>query len=265
MRALLTAYWEFATLRYVRYLDGFRRRRTDVMVRISPRAWRIAEPANGESQINPSSARMLSTDAPYPPPALHQKHVMHAMLYAERISALESWPRGARIAEIGVAYGAFTAEVLEKTDPSLFDAYDLFNLHERETLWGRPTTEIFDNKTQRKFYEDRFAEPIAAGRLRTFEGDGATEIAKRGPNAYDVIYIDGDHTYLGVMRDTKAAISVISPRGLLVFNDYILYDEGGHKYGIVPVVNDLCITHGWRVLYLALNTEMFCDIALARQ
>ena len=204
-------------------------------------------------------------ETPYPPPALHQRHVIGARLYADRLSALESWPRGGRIAEIGVAYGAFTAKVFANTAPSLFDAYDLFNLHERETLWGRPTPEIFDGKTQRKFYEDRFAEPLATGRLRIFEGDGATEIAKRGPNAYDIIYIDANHSYLSVMKDATAAISVISPTGLLVFNDYVLYDRVGAKYGVVAVVNQLCIDHGWRVLYLALNREMFCDIALVRQ
>jgi SAM-dependent methyltransferase len=202
--------------------------------------------------------------APYPPPALRAEHVAQARLFANRVDALGSWPKGAHVAELGVAYGGFTDKILRRTEPARFDAFDLFRLHELEKLWNRPTTEIFEGKTQRRFYEDRFADEVASGRLRTFEGDSSAGIAARPPESYDVIYIDGDHSYPGVMKDAEAAIGALKPGGILVFNDYVLYDKTGGRYGVVPVVNALCVEKGWRVFYLALNREMFCDIALVR-
>jgi hypothetical protein len=51
--------------------------------------------------------------------------------------------------------------------------------------------------------------------------------------------------------------------GTLIFNDYIMMDHWhSTPYGVVPVVNDFCINRGWRIVYLALNPQMFCDIAL---
>ncbi|MCM2511256.1 hypothetical protein ACVCIC_04940 [Burkholderia glumae] len=37
------------------------------------------------------------------------------------------------------------------------------------------------------------------------------------------------------------------------------------EYGIVPVVNEMVVNQGWKVIGFALQKDMFCDIAIQRQ
>lgn len=208
----------------------------------------------------------MTAGLPLPLP-LRREHVQGARLYATRDDALEALPTGGRVAEIGVAYGDFSERLCDALSPALFDAYDLFRLHEIEVIWGRRSAETFHGRSHRGFYEERFAERIAAGEMRLFEGDSSTLMANSCPDQfYEVIYIDGDHSYDGVCRDTQAALAKIKRHGYLVFNDYIMADHTGNApYGVVQVVNKLCVSGDWRVHYLALQAAMFCDICLVRQ
>jgi hypothetical protein len=194
---------------------------------------------------------------------LQQNSVASARVFATRVDALAFWPRGAAVAELGVAFGDYTQLILERTEPKLFDAYDIFVLHKHVMMMGRNTAETFKGKTHRQWYEARFCREIDAGRLRIFEGDGAEQISKSAGPFYDVIYIDADHTEPAVQRDVDASIRRLKPSGLLVFNDYVRFDRYGNTLGVMPVANDLCRNHGWRVEYVALEKEGHLDIALS--
>ena len=98
-------------------------------------------------------------------------------------------------------------------------------------------------------------------------GDSAEILATLPERHFDVIYIDGDHSLEGVRRDADAAARVLKPDGFLVFNDSVLFDYidcHHYDYGIIHVVNELCVRHGWRVEYLALEAGMNCDTCVRR-
>lgn len=53
--------------------------------------------------------------------------------------------------------------------------------------------------------------------------------------------------------------------GVLIFNDYIMFDHIRHApYGDVQVVNEMVVNDGWNVIGLALHRDLFCDIAIVR-
>lgn len=88
---------------------------------------------------------------------------------------------------------------------------------------------------------------------------------KQPNSTYDVIYIDGDHSYEGVLRDADVSARKLKSNGILIFNDYIIFDHVlGDPYGVVPVVHEFCVNRGWQVLFFALQNQLFCDIALGR-
>jgi hypothetical protein len=201
------------------------------------------------------------------PPALSDEHISYgARLFAERTSALVVLPTGGRVAELGVGFGDFSQELLSHLKPASFHAYDTFPWRDSDDLWGRPARDTLQGRTHREFYEERFALELANGTLELFEGDSTTMLAEAPDDFYDVIYVDAEHTYDAVSADAAVATRKLRSDGFLVFNDYIIYDHFGRmSYGIVPVVNQLCVEDGWVVAYLALHSEMFCDICLRRR
>lgn len=199
-------------------------------------------------------------------PALDQVHVAGAKLYADRVTALDIIPPGGRIAEVGVALGCFSEVILAKLKPSRFDAFDLFRLHEVDHFWGKSSDEWFAGRTHKAHYEHRFSSAIEAGVMHVHEGDSARRLAEMPDAAYDMLYIDGDHSYEGALKDAEVAAQKLAPGGFLVFNDYIMADHvTGAPYGVVPVVNEFCVNRGWSVAYFALQHQLFCDIGLQKR
>ena len=206
-------------------------------------------------------------DASPPTARLTQAHIATGTLYADRAAALEHLPRGGVVAEVGVGCGDFSQIMLDALRPSAFHAIDLFPWQPDYVLWGRRAEDTLQGKTHHEYFVDRFAASIADGQTTVHVGDSAEILATLPERHFDVIYIDGDHTLEGVRRDADAAARILKPDGFLVFNDYVLFDyiDGRrYDYGIVPVVNELCVRHGWRVEYLALETGMHCDICIRK-
>lgn len=202
-------------------------------------------------------------------PLIQAHHVDGAKLYASRHDLIADLPRPlACIAEVGVAFGNFSQFLIETLCPERFVAFDLFRFHEMESAWGTPTSETLRGMTHLEFYRDRFA--TYAERVVCEEGDSAETLAAYPDNHFDMIYIDGDHTYEQVKADADNAKRKLKPDGLLIFNDYIIHDythdapwpQG--EYGIVPVVNEIVVNEDWRVFGFALNRYLFCDIGICR-
>lgn len=198
-------------------------------------------------------------------PAISSEHIASAKLYANRADMVlglkDRLPSQPSVCEVGVALGDFSEFLLNVLQPRQFIAMDLFGLDQLEVLWGRPTREIFQGKSHAQYYRDRFSSPS----VRVMEGDSVAALSSLPDRSLDLIYIDGDHSYEGVKADTAQAISKVTTDGLLIFNDYILYDHiQMGEYGVVQAVNELVSQTDWRIVGFALQYAMFCDIALQR-
>jgi hypothetical protein len=68
-----------------------------------------------------------------------------------------------------------------------------------------------------------------------------------------------------VKRDIDVARCKVKDGGLLVFNDYIVWSYVEMEpYGVVAAVNELCTEDKWEMIYLALPSHMYCDVALKK-
>jgi hypothetical protein len=68
-----------------------------------------------------------------------------------------------------------------------------------------------------------------------------------------------------VHKDLSVAGHKVVPGGILVMNDYVMYDPFlGAPYGVIHATNEFCLEHGWELVYLALQQHMFNDVALRK-
>jgi hypothetical protein len=198
-------------------------------------------------------------------PALESRHMPDARLFANRndlIACLTSL-RGGVVVEIGVAQGEFSQILLTALEPSRFYALDTFELHLIPMVWGIPTKELLQGKSHLEFYSDRFSS--LGDRLVIKQGLSDESLKTLPDDHFDLIYIDAGHDYDSVKRDAELSRQKLKDDGVLIFNDYIMFDHIRQApYGVVQVVNEMVVNDGWKVIGLALHHDLFCDIAIVR-
>jgi Methyltransferase domain len=200
---------------------------------------------------------------PYPP--LAAEHLIGAKLYATRNDLIADLPiaAGSAIAEIGVMRGDFSFCLMERLKPRKLVAFDLFDCHHTPQIYGVPSSEFFKGMTQLDYFRAQM-EPFDDA-VVIEQGLTKDTLPKYAGHALDMVYIDAGHTYEDVAFDARAASAMVNNAGILVFNDYIMFDHILHApYGVVPVVNEMVVNQGWQVIGLALERQMFCDIAIRR-
>jgi hypothetical protein len=200
-------------------------------------------------------------------PTLETEHLnKNAKLFVNREDMINSFDLGPapKLAEIGVAFGNFSEVMINKYKPSKFVAIDTFVMHEFNAHWGVPKEETLGNLTHLEYYKNRFADHADIMEFKvgmSFDG-----IADTPDNYFDLIYLDADHGYDYVKRDADISVTKLKQDGILVFNDYIMYDHcAGVEYGVVQVVNEMVVYGDWEIVGFALQRDMFCDIAIKRK
>ncbi len=169
---------------------------------------------------------------------------------------------GGAVAEVGVGLGDFSVLLLDLLSPSSFVGVDSFVLDRLETMWDRPTAEIFGGLSHLEYYRRRLA-PF--GDVVRIEAGLSWDAFERCPDAaFDLVYVDAGHDEVDVARDLAVAVRKVTPGGLIIANDYVLVDHLGAPYGVVQAVNRLVVDSDWRVVGLALHPQMYCDVALRR-
>lgn len=204
---------------------------------------------------------------PKPIPQLPTDLLENAKIVPSRKHILPLLPRGLVWAEVGVALGGFSREILKVCAPTHFLAIDLFDLHQLEQLWGTSTTELFAGKTHLEYYKDSFRAEIAKGVVQVIEGDSAASLASLPDQFIDALYLDADHTYEGVKRDLNALLPKMKPNGYLILNDYTFLENVGSKdeYGVIQAGHEFMLDNNWEMIFLALERFMFCDVCLRRK
>lgn len=204
---------------------------------------------------------------PKTPERLGEEHVSpDARLFADRRQILSLVESGCVFVEVGVGLGHFTHHVLDVLHPKRYDAIDLFDLHEMPELWGAPPAEIFGDLTHEQFYRNQFSGQIEAGAVRVLRGDSQGLLAKYDASSVDAVYLDATHLYENVSAELREAARIVKNNGLIILNDYIMYDHRTYaEYGVVQAANEFIVKNGWEVVAFALQYEMYSDIAIRRK
>ncbi|MEM7267929.1 MAG: class I SAM-dependent methyltransferase [Pseudomonadota bacterium] len=158
---------------------------------------------------------------------LPQELLADTRLFAHRELMLEAMPKGGKVAEIGVAQGAFSAKILSICAPDelvLIDPWDA----DIEAYSENSYTAI-----QRKM-----AAEIEAGQVTLARGYSGQMVPNYADDYFDWVYVDGAHDYASVKEDLALCARVVKPGGVIAGHDYLRWVSGTDRYGVLEAVNE---------------------------
>lgn len=173
-------------------------------------------------------------------------------------------PREGTVAEVGVARGDFSRQILDRTAPERLHLIDPW-IHQAREDYANDPNNWSDEEGDAVHHQVSvaFAGEVAAGRVvihRAF----STDVAPTLPDeSLDWVYIDGMHTRDAVAADLEAFHAKIKPDGLILGHDYAKHPEAqAMDFGVVEAVN--AFVRERNCVFVALTNEFYPTYVLAR-
>lgn len=185
---------------------------------------------------------MLTVSAPTPAPTpisiqlfpTRNEMIVH---YYNMLKSLSTMP--IKIIEIGVFKGEFLNYLYKNCQPSIIDAIDLFD---GEMCSGNADGNYVTHYNMNVSYNELLRK-YENTNVNIIKADSSTYLNSVDNNSYDIIYIDGDHTYNGVKKDLEAAFKAIKHNGYIMGHDYEMNMKKAHtayNFGVKQAVDNFC-------------------------
>ena len=151
------------------------------------------------------------------------------------------------IAEIGIFKGDFLKFLYENCNASKINAIDLF---QGTTPSGNEDGNFLTYYDMNKSYnelKEKYKDTI----VTLHKSDSSTFLNTLNDNYYDIIYIDGDHSYNGVKKDLIASYNKIKNNGYIMGHDYEMnMKKANHHYefGTKQAVDEFCVNYNQKIL-----------------
>ncbi len=158
-----------------------------------------------------------------------------------------------RILEIGIFKGEFFDYIVDACNPQIMDGVDFF-----EGIAGSGDADG-NNFTYCNIGEsylqlcEKYAN-IFTINLHKMSSNSFFNIVNN--NYYDIIYIDGDHSYEGVKSDLDNAYNKIRPGGYIMGHDYEMNMEKArthYEFGVKRAVTEFCDKYNQTIVAKAMD------------
>lgn len=180
----------------------------------------------------------------HPAPELPASKLEGCEVLPNRMMLLDRVAKGGVMAEIGVDRGDFSLEILTRCKP---DRLHLFDIDISRLVNPAIKAELARGD----------------GRVTTHVGDSSANMSQMPDACFDMVYIDGDHEYGGVVRDIEATLPKMKPGGVMIFNDYTVWSATSmYHCGVARAVHEFCLGHPWKFRYISLQSMMYNDVML---
>jgi predicted O-methyltransferase YrrM len=183
---------------------------------------------------------------------LQAQHVAAARVIPTREALLDELPKGGIVAEIGVAGGDFSSEILSRC------------FVERLHLVDSWMSERYAHELE--VVQNRFAREISAGMVEVNRGLSEEVLASFPDSYFDWVYIDSDHGYATTIAELSICSRKVKPGGMIAGHDFCVGNVRKRlPYGVVQAVNDFCVANDWGFTYLTVESHghfSFCLRAL---
>lgn len=182
---------------------------------------------------------------------LEPRHLDRCRLLPDRVELLRRLPRHAIAAEVGVAFGDFTALILREADPVELHLID---------AWS---TDRYKSGLER--IRDTHASALKCRKIQIQKGISTDRLDAFEDNYFDWIYIDTDHTYNTTLAELRLASRVVRPSGRIAGHDHCTGNVvKPFPYGVIQAVAQFCVEEGWGYEYLTSESHGHASFCLLK-
>jgi hypothetical protein len=158
-----------------------------------------------------------------------------------------------KILEIGVFKGDFLDYLVKECNYGSIDAVDLF---EGITCSGDADGNNVVHYDVGKSYIELLEKYKYNENVNIHKSNSITFLQNKEDNLYDIIYIDGDHSYTGVKNDIENAYKKVKNKGYIMGHDYEMNMEktnNVYNFGIKRAVYEFCINYKQNIVSKAID------------
>lgn len=184
----------------------------------------------------------------YPRVDISKENISNTKVLLNREEILEKMPKGGVMAEVGVAYGDFSLEMIRICKPKKIYCIDIWEMEER---WSR--------------FNENMKEYIDSGLVEVMKGDSIDMLRKIPDGSLDFVYIDAMHDYEHPRRELNICKDKIKKNGFISGDDYVvlnIFEKPIMQYGVVNAVNEFMVNEHFEMIYLTLDnlfrTPSYC-------
>ena len=186
------------------------------------------------------------------------------LLAMERDRLLRYLPSGGKIAEIGVARGAFSAQLSDVCKPSYLALVDPW--HEQDTkIYYSDSNNAAQTEQDRRYQNvaQRFASDQPGRECKVLRKYSAEATKEFRDQFFDWVFIDGNHSYDACLEDLRLWAPKVQADGLICGHDFAVHSSARQaRYGVVEAVQTFVSETGFGLA--ALTVEHFPTFVIAK-
>lgn len=190
----------------------------------------------------------------FPEVQLNKQNIQNCSLVKDREDFLKEFSKDAsdwKMAEVGVAFGDFSEQILKICSPKKLYLVDLWE-GER---FGKGLKEV----------QSKFKEQIITGGVEICEGYSLQKLEEFEDGELDWVYIDTGHTYEMTKKELKLCRRKVRPDGYICGHDYAKYNVYSRcDYGVYDAVNEFAVNEGYEFIYLTMEPHGLQSFALRK-
>lgn len=199
------------------------------------------------------------------PVALPPKATKSCRVVVNREDLAELLPKRRHVAQVGAGLGELSEMILNRCSPQRLVILDPFMGHTDPDFWARRAGGTPGANDHLQHFRERFPEPIAQGRLELLRGPFLESLEKLPDRGLGISWIQGEVRYPVLRSCLQALAPKMANDGQIVIPNYIMSDYlRGNTYGVIQAVNEFMVANNWEMVVLALQSSMFCDVAICR-
>lgn len=172
-----------------------------------------------------------------------------------REQLLHFLPKGGEVAEVGVAEGLLSREILATVAPARLHLIDSWK-HEDSDAYATDPNNVLDTEQENRCQEilKTFAGAIADGTVQIHRDRSVNAAKTFTDGQLDWVYVDALHTFDGVTADLEAYFPKVKGDGFILGHDYTNHPRAEHmKFGVVEAVNEFVARHNLEFVALVLE------------